>query len=226
MERSRNMSKSELITCIGIAVMIILTVIKALTFSQIAAAALILTGLALFFIVEAVAKTPDAESGLRFKTFFSDVKKPGVLALILLSLALTVAEMLAEKYLLGSFGRVYVDHVLERARMTDLSNLPMVILQDLPPVVAEEIGFRGFFLGNGMKRVPFWPMALCSAACFAAAHIASGAPGIVIFDVALIFIDGLIFALIYRKTENCLISMIPHFINNVAGLLLVPVLFG
>ena len=33
-------------------------------------------------------------------------------------------------------------------------------------------------------------------------------------------------AILYRRTGNCLISFIPHFLNNMIGFFLVPILFG
>ena len=41
-----------------------------------------------------------------------------------------------------------------------------------------------------------------------------------------ILIDAVLFAVLYRKTGNCLISFIPHFGGNMLGFFLVPVIFG
>ena len=58
--------KSAVITLIGMAVMIIAVAVKAATGSVIAAAATHIAGLACFFIIEGIEKTPDSESGLSF----------------------------------------------------------------------------------------------------------------------------------------------------------------
>lgn len=34
------------------------------------------------------------------------------------------------------------------------------------------------------------------------------------------------FAILYRKTGNCLVSFIPHIANDMLGFFLVPVIFG
>ena len=220
MNSSVKKDKSGILTIIGMAVMILLTAIKVAASSQIAAAALLIVGLASFFAVEAVAKTPDAESGLSFKRFFSDLKKPGVL--ILLMLALMPAELFLSKLLMGS---AYVDHVLGRTNLATMS-LSTLLIDQVFVVLGEEIAFRGFFLGKGMKQFPFWPVAILSAVVFSAAHFAAGEAVIVAWDLGGIFIDSLLFALIYRKSGNCLMSCIPHFLNNVLGLFLVRILFG
>ncbi len=215
--------KVKIITLIGMAVMIIAVAVKAVTGSVIAAAAIHAAGLACFFIVEGVEKTPDSESGLSFKRFFPDLKKPGVLPLILFMLLLTPVEMLLSKTM---FGNAYIEHVLGRIDVPGLDQLPLLLLSQIVSVLGEEIEFRAFFVGKGMKRFLFWPVAVAGAVLFAAAHYASGAAGIVAWDLGGIFIDAILFAILYRKTGNCLISFVPHFLNNMIGLFLVPILFG
>ncbi|MBQ4375557.1 MAG: CPBP family intramembrane metalloprotease, partial [Erysipelotrichales bacterium] len=83
-----------------------------------------------------------------------------------------------------------------------------------------------FFVGKGMKRFSFWPAAIVGAVLFAAAHYTAGAAGIVARDLGGIFIDAILFAILYRKTGNCLISFIPHFVSNMLGFFLVPVIFA
>ena len=215
--------KVRMITLIGMAVMIVAVAVKAATSSALAAAAIHIAGLACFFVIEGVEKTPDSESGLSFKRFFSDLKKPGVMPLILLMLVLSPAEMLLSK---AVFGRAYLDHVLGRISVPSLEQLPLLLFSQIVSVFGEEIEFRAFFVGKGMKRFPFWPVAVAGAVLFAAAHYAAGPAGIVAWDLGGIFIDAILFAILYRKTGNCLISFIPHFLNNMIGFFLVPVVFG
>ena len=216
-------NKVRMITLIGMAVMIVAVAVKAATSSMIAAAVIHIAGLACFFVIEGVEKTPDSESGLSFKRFFSDLKKPGVIPLILLMLVLSPAEMLLSK---AVFGRAYIDHVLGRISVPSLDQLPLLLFSQIVSVLGEEIEFRAFFVGKGMKRFPFWPVAVAGAVLFAAAHYAAGPAGIVAWDLGGIFIDAILFAVLYRRTGNCLISFIPHFLNNMIGFFLVPVMFG
>ena len=215
--------KVKIITLIGMAVMLIAVAITAATSSVIAAAVIHIAGLAGFFIIEGIEKTPDAESGLSFKRFFPDLKKPGVLSLILFMLVLTPVEMLLSK---AVFGSAYIDHVLGRVNVPGLDQLPLLLFNQIVSVLGEEIEFRAFFVGKGMKRFSFWPVAIAGAVIFAAAHYAVGPAGIVAWDLAGIFIDAILFAILYRRTGNCLISFIPHFLNNMIGFFLVPILFG
>ena len=215
--------KSVILTIIGMAVMIIAVAVKAATSSMIAAAVIHIAGLACFFIIEGIEKTPDSESGLSFKRFFSDLKKPGVIPLILFMILLSPAEMLLSK---AVFGRAYIDHVLGRINVPGLDQLPLLLFSQIVTVLGEEIEYRAFFVGKGMKRFSFWPVAIVGAVIFAAAHYSAGAAGIVARDMTGIFIDAILFAILYRKTGNCLISFIPHFVSNMLGFFLVPVIFA
>ena len=220
---SQKNDKIKWITLIGMAVMVIAVAVKAATSSMLAAAAIHIAGLACFFIIEGIEKTPDSESGLSFKRFFRDLKKKGVIPLILFMLLLSPAEMLLSK---AVFGRAYIDHVLGRIDVPGLDQLPLLLFNQIVSVLGEEIEFRAFFVGKGMKRFSFWPVAIAGAVLFAAAHYAAGPAGIVARDLAGIFIDAILFAILYRKTGNCLISFVPHFLNNMIGFFLVPLLFG
>ena len=215
--------KSVILTILGMAVMSIAVAVKAATSSMIAAAVIHIAGLACFFIIEGIEKTPDSESGLSFKRFFSDLKKPGVIPLILFMILLSPAEMLLSK---AVFGSAYIDHVLGRVNVPGLDQLPLLLFNQIVSVLGEEIEFRAVFVGKGMKRFSFWPVAIAGAVIFAAAHYAAGPAGIVAWDLAGIFIDAILFAILYRRTGNCLISFIPHFLNNMIGFFLVPILFG
>ena len=216
-------AKSAILTIAGMIVMIAAVAVKAATSSVIAAAVIHIAGLACFFIIEGIEKTPDSESGLSFKRFLSDLKKPWVIPLILFMLVLSPAEMLLSK---AVFGGAYIDHVLGRIDVPGLDQFPLLLLSQTVTVLGEEIEFRAFFVGKGMKRFSFWPVAIAGAALFAAAHYAAGSAGIVARDLGGIFIDAILFAILYRKTGNCLISFVPHFANNMLGFFLVPVIFG
>ena len=223
MLESKKKDKVKLITLVGMAVMIIAVAVKAATSSVIAAAVIHIAGLACFFIIEGMEKTPDSESGLSFKRFFSDLKKPWVVPLILFMLVLSLAEILLSK---AVFGSAYIDHVLGRIDVPGLDQLPLLLFSQIVSVLGEEIEFRAFFVGKGMKRFSFWPTAIAGAVLFAAAHYAAGPAGIVARDLAGIFIDAILFAILYRRTGNCLVSFVPHFLNNMIGFFLVPILFG
>ena len=211
-----NENKERFLTIIGMALMAVLVATNFLPQVKLGQYSL-LVGLAFFFIVEAVAKTPDEQSGLRFGSFLTDLKKCGVLLWLIVPLVSCLGSLLLGKLL---FNNAFVDHVFGRTdKILNFENMLMLIPQLIIGALGEEIAFRGFFVGKGQKIVGFWPAALAGAAVFSLAHLANGETAIVIYDLAGIFIDAIIYALISRKTNNCLISTVSHFLINIVGFL-------
>ncbi len=98
--------------------------------------------------------------------------------------------------------------------MLSFNKIPLLIGQVILAAWGEEIAFRGFFVGKAMKIFPFWLCAAVSSIVFAAGHIAPGDAGLVLYDVAGIFIDSVLYAIVYRKSGNCMISTIAHILSN------------
>lgn len=206
-----NNKKSVVLTIIGIAIMILLTITKAVPSSNIAGYS-VFVGIAFFFITETVSKEKGSESGLRFNTVLEDIKKPGMIAWVLLpSVSGIVTSVLGNLIFHGEF----VSHVIGRAgSILSFDKTLLLVIQVIIAAFGEEIAYRGFFLGKGMKIFPFWLCAVVSSLTFAAGHITAGNIGVVLYDIAAVFIDSLIFSVVYHKSGNCVISTLSHIIAN------------
>lgn len=211
MNKSIRTDKSTVLTVIGIIAMILLTITKVVPSSQIAGYA-IFVGIAFFFIVEVASKTRGAESGLRFNTIITDIKKPGVLLWMLLPIVSAIATLIVGNLILGG---EFVSHVMGRtSSVLSFNKIPILIVQVIIAALGEEIAFRGFFAGKGEKIFPFPLCMVVSSIVFAVGHIAVGNVGIVAYDIATIFIDSIIYSIVYHKSGNCLISTISHILSN------------
>ncbi|WP_455580697.1 CPBP family intramembrane glutamic endopeptidase [Dysosmobacter sp.] len=173
-------------------------------------------GIAFFFITEAIEKTPKNESGLRLEGFFSDLKKPSVLVWVLLPVATAIIPFVLDDLTLHMN---FAEHVLGRTDgMLSFENVAMLVFQVIILAWGEEIAWRGFFVGKSMGRFPFWLCAIVSSLLFAIGHISDGAAGAILYDIGFVFIDSMIFAVIYKKSGNCLVSTVSHIIGNAVGL--------
>ena len=212
---AENNKKSAVLTITGVAIMILLTLTKVVPSSNIAGYS-VFVGIAFFFLAEAAAKTPRFESGLRFHTIVEDLKKPGVIAWLLLPGVSGVATLVAGNLI---FHGEFVAHEMGRAgSILSFDKTALLIGQVIIAAFGEEIAYRGFFLGKGMNLFPFWLCAVVSSVVFAAGHIAAGNTGVVLYDVACVFIDSLIFSMIYQKSGNCVISTLSHILGNAISL--------
>ena len=119
-----------------------------------------------------------------------------------------------------------IAHVMGRtSSILSFDKTALLIGQIIIAAFGEEIAFRGFFLGKGMKIFPFWLCTVVSSLAFAAGHIAVGDMGIVVYDIAAVFIDSLIFSVIYHKSGNCVISTFSHILGNTISLVAVFLFF-
>ena len=210
-----NNKKSVVFTVTGVAIMILLTLTKFVPSSKIAGYS-VFVGIAFFFLAEAAAKTPRSESGLRFHTIVEDLKKPGVIVWALLPGVSGAATLVVGNLI---FSGEFVAHEMGRVgSILSFDKIALLIGQVIIAAFGEEIAYRGFFLGKGMKLFPFWFCAVVSSVIFAAGHIAAGNTGVVRYDVACVFIDSLIFSVVYRKSGNCVISTLSHILGNTISL--------
>lgn len=217
-----NDKKSTVLTLIGIAVMILLTLTKVVPSSQIAGYSMFV-GIAFFFLTEAVSKTRGDESGLRFHTIAADLKKPGIIYWLLLPGISGIVTLVVGNLM---FSGEFVAHVMGRTgSILSFDKTVLLIGQVIIAAFGEEIAYRGFFFGKSQKLFPVWVCAAVSSACFAAGHIAVGNIGIVVYDIVTIFIDSLIFSVIYQKTGNCVISTFAHILGNTVSLVVSFVFF-
>lgn len=221
MNHSVNSNKISVPTAIGLIAMILIVFTKVVPSSQIAGLSVIV-GIVFFFIAEHVEKTPNAESGLRFKTFFADIKKPGVIIWMLLPIVSCIAtQIVGDLIFSGGFSA----HVVGRTdSMLSFDKILLLIIQIPIAAFGEEIAWRGFFLGKSANKFPFWLCAVVSSVFFAAGHIAVGDFWLVFFDIFTIFIDSMIYAMVYRKSGNCLISTVSHILCNGVGVVTILVL--
>ena len=105
-----NNKKSAVLTITGVAIMILLTVTKVVPSSKIAGYS-VFVGIAFFFLTEAAAKTRHSDSGLRFHTIPADLKKPGVIAWVLLPGVSGLATLIAGNLI---FSGEFVAHEMGR----------------------------------------------------------------------------------------------------------------
>lgn len=217
-----NNKKGAVLTLIGIIIIILLTITKVVPSSKIAGYSGFV-GIAFFFITEAVNKTRGSESGLRFNTIAADLKKPGVIIWMLLPSVSGIVTLVVGNLI---FSGEFVSHVMGRtSSILSFDKTALLIGQVIIAAFGEEIAYRGFFLGKGMKIFPFWLCAVISSLAFASGHIAAGNIEIVAYDIATVFIDSLIFSVIYHKSGNCVISTFSHILGNAISLVAVFVFF-
>ena len=87
----------------------------------------VLIGILFFFVLEYLEKKSQIESGLRFRSFFDDLKKQGVILWVLLPVGSAVATLLIGDMV---FKGAFTSHVLGRTNgMLSFDKIPLLMVQ-------------------------------------------------------------------------------------------------
>jgi membrane protease YdiL (CAAX protease family) len=115
----------------------------------------------------------------------------------------------------------FFTHILARVTpYVDIGAINGLFVQLLVLAFGEEILFRAFLQGRLSLFIdPRWAI-LFSAAVFAAVHFTPGVPVIVALDLLSVFVDGLLYGIIFKRSNNVYASTIAHFLANSFGVII------
>ncbi len=170
-----------------------------------------------YFLIEAVLRKRRKESiGFDLRGLPQALKKTWPFVLLVV-LAAPIVTVLIGRFFLPD----YFTHVLGRVTpYVNISSMSGLFLQLLVLALGEEIVFRAFLQGRlSMFIDPRWAI-LFSAFVFAGLHITPGPAVIVGLDVLSVFVDGLLYSLIFRRSNSAYASTVAHFLANSFGILL------
>jgi membrane protease YdiL (CAAX protease family) len=85
--------------------------------------------------------------------------------------------------------------------------------------LGEEIAWRAFFQRQLSKALPIIPTLLISSLLFAVGHFNQGDAVIVLYDVFFVFINSVLYGIIFHKTNNAWINAISHFVANLFSII-------
>lgn len=171
------------------------------------------------FIEKTVRKQTFAEIGFRMKGLHKDIIK--YWWLILLPIGTGLASLILSKLIVPD----YFVHVIERTQpMLAFDNLVILIPQLFILAFAEEICFRGFFQRKLDICINTRVAIIITSLIFALGHFSMGSPIVVIYDITWIFIDSIIYGILFYKTKNIYICWISHFLANICGVLVIMVI--
>ncbi|HEY8892594.1 MAG TPA: CPBP family intramembrane glutamic endopeptidase [Clostridium sp.] len=145
------------------------------------------------------------------KNILSDIKK--YWWLILIPVVSCIVSVSLSKFVLPGF---YLS-LLDTKPMLSFDKSFLQIPKLLILAFAEEIAFRGFFqtkLCNIIK--PIWAIIITSL-FFVIANFSGGFTSALIYILFFIFIDNIIYGVIYQKTKNIYTCTISHFLANIIG---------
>lgn len=176
----------------------------------------VIIGIVFFFINKVYEKQPFTDSGLDIKAIGTNFKDRVIWLWVVLPLIMDAVSITISKLFLPE----YIEHVLARTEIfVSFDKVILIIFQLAVLALGEEIAWRAFFQKQLNKAFPIIPVLLISSVFFAFGHIAEGNVIIVIYDIFFIFINSILYGIIFYKTKNAWISAISHFIANLFSII-------
>lgn len=176
----------------------------------------VLLGVMFFFINKAVEKEPFTGSGLDIKSIGRGLKEKHIWFWIMMPLAMNIFSITLSKLIMPE----YMNHVFERVEgFISFDTMALLIIQLMILALGEEIAWRAFFQNQLHKVLPVIPTVIITSIIFAVAHISSGNYAVIAYDIFFVFVNSLLYGVIFLKTKNAWISAISHFGANLFSII-------
>ena len=158
--------------------------------------------------------------GFKISTFGIDVRTNWIL-LILLGFIIQPAIILWAKACFPE----YLAHV--QARLPFENGISWAILLPLLAVslIGEEMTYRTLIQGRLTPFVGIPAAVGVASILFGLAHLAPGNGLVVLVDVSLIFVDSVLYGLIFARSNNLWLVWLAHLLGDVFGLLVMKAVF-
>jgi membrane protease YdiL (CAAX protease family) len=115
----------------------------------------------------------------------------------------------------------YFTHVLERVvPYVKMDSLDKLFGQLLILAFGEEIVFRVFLQGRLSLFINPGLAIVLTSIVFAGVHYTPGVTVVVLMDLLSVFVDSLLFGIIYERSKNVFASTLAHFLGNSFWMLL------
>lgn len=210
----QNIKKISLIAIILIILMTIVSFSNILGLKIAGLAAVV--GVVFFFIHKSSEKQPFEGSGLDIGAIRINFKNRSILFWMTLPIIMDAVAIAISKLILPE----YIEHVLARTEtFVSFDKVLILIIQLAFLALGEEIAWRAFFQKQLNKALPIIPTLLISSSLFAIGHFSQGNAVIVLYDVLFVFINSVLYGIIFHKTNNAWMSAISHFAANLFSII-------
>ncbi len=153
-----------------------------------------------------------SDIGFKIKTILSDVRSSWDL-ILLVGVISPLLTFYIGKYCISG----YIDHLKSRLPMDVEIIIPAIITVTIGTFL-EEIIFRGFIQGRLEWFITPLKAIIISSILFAVMHYSHGSISIIALDMSGIFVDSILFGIIFTRTKNIFASWIGHYLSDLIGI--------
>lgn len=153
-----------------------------------------------------------SDIGFKIKTILSDVRSNWHLILLVGVISPLLTFYMGKYCILG-----YIDYLKSRLPMDVEIIIPAIITVTIGTFL-EEIIFRGFIQGRLEWFITPLKAIIISSILFAVMHYSHGSISIIVLDMSGIFVDSILFGIIFTRTKNIFASWIGHYLSDLIGI--------
>ncbi|MDE7283197.1 MAG: CPBP family intramembrane metalloprotease [Lachnospiraceae bacterium] len=173
----------------------------------------LLIGIVVYFIT----REPEEKDAMSLKTIPALLKNWKITLLVLVPIvADIVCYVLAKLYV-----HEFLEHLTERTAFLSFDKIVLMAIELIVAALGEEIAWRGFFLNRLSKKISFVPSLLITSCLFALCHLSAGSVVVVVYDLTFIVINAILYGLVYKRTNNIIVSTLSHFLSNLFSVLII-----
>ena len=157
-----------------------------------------------------------AEVGFKFSSFWQDLRANWVWFVLAGIIVQPLTALLTR-----TFAPAYLEHVISRLPFPqDINWLTLIPLLAVS-LIAEEMTFRSLIQGRLTLFIGNTGAILIASIIFAIAHFSPGAFLIVATDLITIFVDSILYGIIYARGNNLVLVWVAHFLGDVLGMIFI-----
>lgn len=168
-------------------------------------------GIVVFFIT----REPEDKDAMSLKAIPQLLKNTKTIVLVVMPMVMNILCLTLAKWLVPEF----LEHLSDRTDFLAFDKFLILLAELLIAALGEEIAWRGFYLKQLSKMSPFGVAVLITSVLFSLCHLSSGSTIVVLYDLLFIVINAVFYGLVYKRTNNILISTLSHFLANLLGVL-------
>ncbi|MFF5996905.1 type II CAAX endopeptidase family protein [Lysinibacillus sp. KU-BSD001] len=214
------MTKNKIICLVAIVVMAIVSFSN--FFGVNIAGLSVIVGIAFFFINRFSKRNITSDDSLNVKAIGTNLKDKSIWFWIFSPTIMNVICFTLATMFLPEF----IEHIYNRTEFViSLDKIFLLVLQLAIFAIGEEIAWRGFFQKQLSGLLPIIPTLILTSIIFSFGHFAAGNIAVVSYDIFFIFINSVLYGVVFYKTNNAWISAISHFIANLSGAIVIILFF-
>ena len=155
-----------------------------------------------------------ADIGFKFSTFWQDLRANWIWFVLAGIFVQPLTSLLAK-----AFAPAYLEHVLSRLPFPQDINWFILIPMLAVSLIAEEMTFRSLIQGRLTPFLGNTAAILITSLLFAIAHFSSGVFVIVTIDLITIFVDSILYGIMYARSSNLILVWGAHFLGDILGMI-------